>query len=187
MKFKILVVVDMQNDFITGALKNDDAVKIVPNVVKKITEYLDENNIVFVTQDTHYDETYMNSPEGKNLPIPHCIKGSDGWKLEKSIDELLHSKEGMVVNFIEKQNFWSDSLATEIKQLSMTAINIMDVEIELIGICTDICVISNAFLLRGVLPDYIKITVDSSCCAGLTPDKHNNALEMMSGCGMEII
>ena len=176
MSKKLLIVVDMQNDFTTGALRNEDAIAIIPNVVNKVKEAVAEGTDVIFTRDTHTDE-YMNTEEGRNLPVPHCIEGSEGWEL---IDELKPFASS-AAHVIDKVTFGSstlgDILAKEYADAS---------EVELIGICTDICVISNALLTKAFLPN-VHVKVDASCCAGVTPDSHNTALDAMRACHVEVI
>lgn len=170
---KILVVVDMQNDFIDAALGTPEAVAIVDAVKEKIGSYPAED--VIATMDTH-GENYMESQEGQNLPVMHCIKGTDGWKIRPDIAELL---EGAKI--YEKPTFGSTALAADLKALSETE----EIELELIGLCTDICVVSNALLLKAAMPE-VKISVDASCCAGVTPQKHLAALETMRSCQVNV-
>lgn len=170
---KILVVVDMQNDFIDAALGTPEAVAIVDAVKEKIGSYPVED--VIATMDTH-GENYMESQEGRNLPVMHCIKGTDGWKIRPDIAELL---EGAKI--YEKPTFGSTALAADLKALSETE----EIELELIGLCTDICVVSNALLLKASMPE-VKISVDASCCAGVTPQKHLAALETMRSCQVNV-
>lgn len=170
---KILVVVDMQNDFIDAALGTPEAVAIVDAVKEKIGSYPAED--VIATMDTH-GENYMESQEGRNLPVMHCIKGTDGWKIRPDIAELL---EGAKI--YEKPTFGSTALAADLKALSETE----EIELELIGLCTDICVVSNALLLKAAMPE-VKISVDASCCAGVTPQKHLAALETMRSCQVNV-
>ena len=171
---KILIVVDMQNDFIDAALGTKEAVSIVERVKDKIRSYPSEN--VIATMDTH-GENYMETQEGKNLPVPHCIKGSEGWQLRTDIARLLKG-----ARIYEKPSFGSLALATDLRALSEEE----ELEIELIGLCTDICVVSNALLLKAFLPE-VPITVDAACCAGVTPEKHQAALETMRSCQIRII
>lgn len=171
---KILVVVDMQNDFINGSLGTSEAENIVDNVVKKINEYNSEN--IYVTRDTH-TEDYLNTNEGRHLPVIHCIKNSKGWQLNEKIET---ATEGAVV--IDKTTFASVELADLLKAEN----NKEALEIELVGLCTDICVISNALLLKTFMPE-VSIKVDSSCCAGVTPDSHKMALETMKMCQIDVI
>ncbi len=172
---KILVVVDMQKDFVDGALGTAEAVAIVPNVVKKINEF---DGDIFVTYDTHF-ENYMDTSEGKNLPVPHCIKGTDGWKLDSNVYEALSKKE---YTEVEKLTFGSTALPELIKN----QVGEEEFTIELIGLCTDICVVSNALILKANFPE-IDIMVDKTCCAGVTPASHDAALTTMQMCQIKII
>jgi nicotinamidase-related amidase len=169
---KILIVVDMQNDFIDGALGTKEAVVIVPAVIDKIKSYPQEN--VYATRDTH-PENYLETQEGKYLPVPHCIKGTEGWEIRKEIADLILSE-----HVFDKPTFGSVKLAEEMSRLAETG----PIEIELIGLCTDICVVSNALLLKAYLPE-VKISVDPKCCAGVTPEKHEAALETMRSCQIQ--
>ena len=171
---KILIVVDMQNDFVTGTLGSAEACAIVPAIKEKIEQYEDTDNLIFFTRDTHFDD-YMNTLEGQKLPVPHCIMNTEGWEI---IDELsLHS------HFcINKETFGFDNWDTIFFEEGVTDIE----EIELCGVCTDICVISNALAIRMLFPN-TKITVDAKCCAGVTPEKHDAALEVMKSCQIDVI
>lgn len=169
-----LVVVDMQNDFVDGALGSAEAVAIVPNVVDKIKNFEGE---IFVTLDTHFDN-YMETAEGKKLPVPHCIKGTTGWELNPEVAKALEGKKHTVV---EKLTFGSVNLP---KLMGETAGG-EDFSVELMGLCTDICVVSNALLLKAHYPEN-NISVDASCCAGVTPKSHDEALATMGMCQIEI-
>lgn len=184
MKSKILVVVDMQNDFVTGALRNEEAIKIIPNVVKKIDQALknDDVNLIF-TKDFHEDEDYLETEEGKNLPIKHCINGTEGMNIIPEIMALFGNKEYSYTTF-HKNTFGCISLGNSLKYLNENTEPIT--EVELIGVCTDICVISNALLIKAFLPN-AHIIVDASCCAGVTPENHKTALDAMRACQIEII
>ncbi len=171
---KVLVVVDMQNDFISGSLGSSEAENIVDDVVEKIRSYDIKN--VYVTRDTH-TEDYLNTNEGRHLPVIHCIKNSKGWQLNDKIEE---ASKGAVV--IDKTTFASVELAGMLKAEN----NKEALEIELVGLCTDICVISNALILKALMPE-VNIKVDSKCCAGVTPDSHKMALETMKMCQIDII
>ncbi len=171
---KVLIVVDMQKDFVDGALGTKEAVAIVDKVVTKITEF---DGDIFATYDTHC-ENYMDTQEGKKLPVPHCIQGTEGWELDKKVQAALDAK-GFTA--ICKPTFGSVDLIEEIRQYDMT-----NTEILMIGLCTDICVVSNALLLKASFPE-MNITVDASCCAGVTPQKHLAALETMSSCQIDVI
>ena len=170
---KILIVIDMQNDFIDAALGTKEALSIVYAVKKKSLSYPADNNIA--TMDTHF-ENYMETQEGKYLPVPHCIKGTDGWKIRPEIADLLAGAK-----VYEKPTFGSTALANDLKTLSEKE----EIELELIGLCTDICVVSNALLLKAFMPE-VKISVDAACCAGVTPEKHLAALETMRSCQIQI-
>lgn len=172
---KYLVVVDMQKDFVDGALGTKEACAIVPAAVEKIKRFDGE---IFATFDTHFDN-YMETAEGKKLPIPHCIKGTDGWQLNKDISVALAEKKFTPV---EKYTFGSVKLSEIIK----TAADGDEFTVELIGLCTDICVISNALLLKASFPD-AAIAVEEKCCAGVTPEKHDAAIEIMKSCQIDII
>lgn len=172
---KILVVVDIQNDFVDGALGTPEAQAIIDNAADKIKNF---DGDIFVTYDTHY-ENYMDTLEGKKLPVPHCIKGTDGWQLNAKIADALNDKKYKTV---EKLTFGS----VELPELVKEAIGDETAEVTLIGLCTDICVVSNALLLKANFLDS-EITVDSSCCAGVTPETHTAALETMRCCQINII
>ncbi len=164
----ILLVIDMQNDFIDGALGTPEAVAIVPKVREKIRSF---DGTVLFTRDTH-GENYMETQEGKNLPVPHCIRGTDGWQIRPELEEL------RVTEPIDKGTFGSDELGKILRDLNdEDPIGIITV----IGLCTDICVISNALLAKAFLPE-VPIEVDASCCAGVTPEFHENALKAMASC-----
>lgn len=170
---KVLVVVDMQNDFIIGSLGTKEAENIVDNVVKKINEYDKEN--IYATRDTH-TEDYLNTSEGRHLPVIHCVRNTKGWELDKKIEEALSN-----VVVVDKTTFGSVELAEMLKSEN----NKEAIEIELVGLCTDICVVSNALLFKAYMPE-VNISVDSKCCAGVTVDSHNAALETMRMCQIEV-
>lgn len=169
---KILIVIDMQRDFIDGALGTAEARAIVPAVIEKIKGYAPED--VFATRDTHGEE-YLNTQEGRYLPVKHCIRGTAGWELDAEIAALIPKD-----HIFDKGTFASTELAAAVKELAARE----GVELELIGICTDICVVSNALLLKALLPE-VKISVDSACCAGVTPEKHAAALETLRSCQIQ--
>ena len=170
---KVLVVIDMQNDFIDGALGTPEACAIVPAVVDKIRNF---DGLVLATRDTHGAD-YLNTQEGRNLPVEHCIKGTKGWELNPEISALI--KEAP----IDKPTFGSCELGMRIKELAEHE-NIEN--ITLIGVCTDICVISNAMIIKAFLPE-VPVTVVKDCCAGVTPESHLRALEAMRSCQIEIV
>ena len=172
---QILIVVDIQKDFVDGALGTAEAVAIVDRAAKKIKAF---NGEIFVTFDTHF-ENYMQTAEGGKLPVPHCIKGTDGWELNQSIAKSLEGKD---FTKVEKLTFGS----TELPDLVRKAVGDEDFDITLIGLCTDICVVSNALILKANFPEK-EIYVDATCCAGVTPETHNAALTTMKMCQINII
>lgn len=169
---KLLAVIDMQNDFIDGTLGTEEAVKIVGRVADKISSMRKNGAEIVFTRDTHGAD-YLSTNEGKKLPVKHCIRDTYGWEISDKLD-CADSK------IIDKPSFGSLELAEYAASLDK-----LD-EIVLVGLCTDICVISNAMLLKAKLPE-TKITVDSDCCAGVTPESHKNALEAMKMCQIDII
>ena len=171
---KILIVIDMQNDFIDGALGTAEVVAIVPKVKDKIRAYVPED--IIVTMDTH-EADYMQTQEGRNLPVEHCIRGTKGWELREDIAELLAD-----ATVYEKPTFGSMQLAEDLAALSRQE----EIELELVGLCTDICVVSNALLLKAAMPE-VRVTVDASCCAGVTPQLHEAALNTMRSCQIGVV
>lgn len=169
----ILMVIDMQNDFIDGALGTKEAVSIVPNVRKKIEEF---DGKVFFTRDTHFDN-YLETQEGRNLPIKHCIKNTHGWQIREELDELRKTEA------IDKVTFGSSDLGKILLDLDKEE---TIKSITFVGLCTDICVISNVMIAKAFLPE-AKIIVDSSCCAGVSPQTHDQALEAMKVVQVEVI
>lgn len=172
---KILIVVDMQKDFVDGSLGTKEAVAITDNVAKKIQDFEGE---IFVTYDTHFED-YLNTAEGRKLPVEHCVKGTEGWELNNKVADALKNKKYKVV---EKNTFGSINMP----QLIKDTVGGEEFSIELIGLCTDICVVSNALVLKASFPE-ISISVDASCCAGVTPDTHNSALSVMKMCQIDIV
>lgn len=174
---KTLIVIDMQKDFIDGALGTAEAVAIVPQVRKKIEEYKSRGDEIIFTRDTH-TEDYLNTNEGKNLPVIHCVEGTDGWKIPEDIDipECEH---------INKPSFGWDAWDTVVTEDGSFHDRNFD-EIEIIGLCTDICVVSNALILKALYPE-INISVDPACCAGVTPASHEAALTTMKMCQINVI
>lgn len=166
----LLIVVDMQNDFIDGALGSPEAAAIVP-YVKSLIEGFDGR--VLFTRDTHFDD-YMETQEGKNLPVPHCIKGTAGWQIRSELDALRKTEP------IDKITFGSRELAERLR-------NENDIDsITFVGLCTDICVISNVMLVKAFCPE-IPLTVDAKGCAGVTPESHRNALAAMKMCQVRVV
>lgn len=166
---KTLIVIDMQNDFIDGSLGTKEAQAIVPNVKKKIEEYEARGDAIVFTRDTHQSD-YLNTNEGKHLPVEHCIEGTYGWEISNELNPT------SFYPIVDKPTFgnlnWKTFFDFE--------------EIELVGLCTDICVVSNALILKAMYPE-INITVDASCCAGVTPESHKAALTTMKMCQINVI
>lgn len=185
---KILVVVDMQVDFVTGALGNDYAAAIVPNIVDKLKNIDKSNTLVLFTKDTHYDN-YFDTLEGKMLPVKHCIENTPGWGIVKEVSRVvdrgegyMHYSSGNIINSrIYKNTFGSDTL----RDFLIERCDCIE-EIEFCGVCTDICVVSNALMARQALPN-TRIVVDANCCASITPYKHKAALEVMKSCQIEVM
>ena len=168
----ILIVVDMQNDFIDGALGTKEAVAIVPGVKEKIKNF---DGVVLFTRDIH-ETYYLDTQEGQKLPVPHCIRDTEGWQIRSELDALRKTEP------IDKETFGSTDLAGDLVAMNE------DDEIEsitFVGLCTDICVISNALLTKASLPE-VPIIVDAKCCAGVTPESHENALKAMEVCQIQI-
>lgn len=181
---KILIMIDMQNDFLTGVLGNQQTAAVVPAVCEKVKRYLAENKAPLIyTMDTHA-ENYLSTQEGRNLPVTHCIRGSYGWQLDDSLKAITDGQPDRTVK-IEKVTFGAETLPRCVKDISLKYGGEIE-EIELVGVCTDICVISNAMLLKAFFPETL-ITVDSKCCAGVTPQSHQNALEAMKMCHIRVI
>lgn len=175
MKKKILIIVDVQNDFVSGALGTKEAENMLLDLINKAQNFTGE---ILMTKDTHFDD-YMNTQEGKNLPVPHCIKGTKGWDFPDELDEVVKNKQ---IKVYEKQAFGSVQLAEDLKrQYEADELE----SVELVGICTDICVVSNALLLKANMPE-LPVFVDADCCAGVTPEKHKEALSVMESCQITV-
>lgn len=170
----LLLVIDMQNDFIDGALGTEEAQAIVPAVLKRVREF--EGDILY-TRDTHF-ETYLETQEGKNLPVPHCIKGTPGWELQPELKKLSETMDSPI---LDKLTFGSRELPGFLEEHYPEGL----ASVELIGLCTDICVISNAMLLKAFFPE-LPVSVTASCCAGVTPQSHENALNAMKMCQITV-
>ncbi|MBO4806297.1 MAG: cysteine hydrolase [Paludibacteraceae bacterium] len=169
---KCLIVIDMQNDFVTGTLANKAAEAIIPLIKEKVEAYKAEGNAVWFTRDTHQRDKYAESQEGRKLPIEHCIKGTWGWQI---VNDLKPSRKQTKI--IDKPTFgWNKWKKTKLKSFQ---------EVELVGTCTDICVISNALAIKAAFPE-LTVRVDGKCCAGLTEEKHKAALEVMKSCQVEV-
>lgn len=172
---RYLIVVDMQKDFVNGALGTKEAEAIVPAVLEKVHSF--DGDIIF-TKDTHFED-YMSTSEGRQLPVEHCIKGTDGWRLIEELEKYCAANGNAVY---EKITFGCKELALDMYEKSEAE---QIASIELIGLCTDICVVSNALLLKAFLPE-VEISVDAKCCAGVTPQAHQAALQTMASCQIRI-
>jgi nicotinamidase-related amidase len=172
---KVLIVVDIQNDFVDGSLGSEQAQSIIPNVKAKIEEYSKRGDQIIFTRDTH-QTNYLETQEGKILPVEHCMAGTDGWNVYNELDK---NCAGCV--YIDKPTFgwpyWGETLGSIISEIN---------EIEICGLCTDICVVSNALIIKAHFPE-IKVTVDAGCCAGVTNKSHKAALLTMKMCQVNVI
>jgi nicotinamidase-related amidase len=169
---KALIVIDMQNDFVTGALGTEEAQEMLPNLVAKLEDAVAKNSYdIIFTQDTH-KEDYLETQEGKFLPVEHCIKGSEGWEIVPELQKFIPYSRVVV----EKKAFGSTRLPSLLKPYD---------EVEFVGVCTDICVVSNALLLKAFYPEQL-VSVDADCCAGTTPENHQKALDVMKLCQCKI-
>lgn len=168
---KCLVVIDVQNDFVSGSLGSPEAVEMLPRLLEKIRGF---EGAILMTQDTHGDD-YPDTQEGRMLPVMHCVRGTDGWRFPEEVEAL---RESLGARVYEKSAFGSTRLVVDLKRL-------YDEEelesVELVGLCTDICVISNALMIKSAMPE-LPVYVDPACCAGVTPEKHVAALEVMRSC-----
>jgi nicotinamidase-related amidase len=177
---KITIVVDMQNDFLTGSLANPDAVSIIPSVLDQIKN----SDYVIYTRDTH-DENYLETQEGKNLPVPHCVEGTHGWQIVDELDpqNITDIKMWHIVN---KPTFGDVNIWMDMYFADLVNWNGEGVEVTFCGTCTDICVVSNAMIVKSLYPELV-VNVKADACAGLTPEKHKAALDVMSSCQINII
>ena len=170
---KILIVIDMQNDFLQGALRNEEAIKIIPAVIQRIKEYQAENKLIIATRDTH-EKDYLSTQEGKNLPVTHCVKNTEGW-------QICNELKPYAKTVIDKPTFGSLELPKLLKFFNKPI-----EKIELCGLCTDICVISNAMILKAAFLE-TPIAIHSTCCAGVRNESHQTALNAMKAVQIEII
>ena len=170
---KALIIIDMQNDFVHGVLGTDEARAMLPRLVKKLEAIVAEGAVDLIfTQDTHADN-YLDTQEGKNLPVPHCLKKSDGWQIVPELQAFTPRAKAV----IEKKAFGSTRLPSLLKPYEV---------VEFAGVCTDICIISNALLIKAFYPEQ-RIQIDAACCAGSTPEAHQKALDVMRNCQCRII
>lgn len=173
---KLLVVIDVQNDFVTDALRNEETINKLPNVVEAVKNARADGVDIWFTRDTHH-ENYMDSQEGKNLPVPHCLMGTKGWDI---VDDLKPFADAAGVKIFDKPTFGSTALGVEVASHPDLK------EVTLVGYCTDICVVSNALLIKAFCPE-LKVKVIEKACAGVTPEKHAAALETMKSCQIEVV
>lgn len=173
---KALVVIDMQNDFITGSLGTPEAVSIVPNVKKKVEEAVTNGDIIVYTRDTHFGR-YLESKEGQKLPVEHCIRNTDGWQIHPDVLPPAGYQKTFTLN---KYTFGSQELPMSLEGI----VNLN--EIEVVGLCTDICVVSNALILKANFYNTAEVSVDAACCAGVTPESHEAALKTMEMCQINV-
>lgn len=172
---KCLVVIDVQNDFVSGSLGTPEAQAMLPRLEEKLRGF---EGCVWMTLDTHGAD-YMDTQEGKHLPVPHCVRETEGWQLAEELGKLA---ESLGAGIVEKPTFGSEELVASLKALYEAG----ELEsIELVGLCTDICVVSNALMLKAAMPE-LPMSVDSACCAGVTPQKHEAALEVMRSCQIAV-
>jgi len=181
---KILIIVDMQRDFIDGALGTPEAVAITANVVARIAS--SQNELILFTQDTH-GEDYLSTPEGKKLPVIHCIEGTDGWQIDSTIKAAWESHPNTIIDSSLNQNTFTKPVFGSVDLVSYLKSKQSEIEsIEILGLCTDICVVSNAIMIKNTLP-HIDISVNAACCAGVTPQSHQEALNTMKMCQIDIL
>ena len=182
----VLCVIDVQNDFITGSLANEEAQKKVPNIVEKINSMTPENcDHIFVTMDTH-NEDYLKTKEGEKLPFVHCVKDTEGWQLAPTVAEAIKNaeKRGVPVRVFKKPTFGSVAMGVMTALLTRDGIKR---RFEFVGFCTDICVVSNALMVKANVYENCEVDVIENCCAGVTPESHEAALTTMKMCQINII
>ena len=181
---KVLIVVDMQNDFITGALGTAEAASIVGNVIKRIESSAGE--LILFTKDTHQDD-YLSTPEGKKLPVPHCITGTEGWQINDAVFNAWRNNSNTIKLSALPDNTFTKPVFGSVELVDFLKSRMADItEVEILGLCTDICVISNAIMIKNAMPD-IPISVNAACCAGVTPQSHAEALNVMKMCHIDVL
>jgi nicotinamidase-related amidase len=177
---KITIVIDMQNDFLTGSLANPDAVSIIPSVLDQIKN----SDYIMYTRDTH-GENYLNTQEGKKLPVPHCVEDTRGWQIVDELDPN-NIEDIKMWHIVNKPTFGDVNIWMDMYFADLVNWNGEDVEVTFCGTCTDICVVSNAMIVKSLYPELV-VNVKADACAGLTPEKHKAALDVMSSCQINII
>ena len=184
----VIICVDLQNDFIDGSLGSAEGQAIVPRVVEKLKNIDVANTLVLFTKDTHQNN-YLETFEGKNLPVEHCIENTPGWSINKEISSVIDNMEGALTyssRTIKHSRVYKNTFgSTDLMHFFEKHKDEID-EVEFVGLCTDICVISNVLMARMIMPDKV-ITVDASCCAGVTPERHLSALEVMKSCQINVV
>ena len=181
---KILIVIDMQKDFIDGALGTPEAVGIVDKVIERVKNSTGE--LILFTKDTH-GEDYLNTTEGKKLPVPHCIEGTDGWQINEAILDAWRNNPNTIKLSELPENTFNKPVFGSTRLVEFLVSRAVDItEIELLGVCTDICVVSNAIMIKNTLPD-VPISVNAACCAGVTPQSHTEALNVMKMCQIDVV
>lgn len=172
---KYLIIIDVQNDFVSGSLGTAEAREMLPKLLRKAKEFQGK---ILMTKDTH-GEDYLQTQEGKNLPVPHCAAGTERWEFPEELEKIRRERQAKIY---EKSCFGSRELAEDIRRLyEEGAVD----SVELVGLCTDICVVSNALMIKAAAPE-LPVYVDASCCAGVTPGKHAAALEVMESCQIKV-
>ena len=181
---KVLIVVDMQTDFISGALGTKEAAAIVSNVIKRIEN--SDGELILFTQDTHYED-YLNTPEGKKLPVVHCIEGTEGWEIDAAIMSAWRNNKNTIRIAELHENTFAKSVFGSVDLVEFLKSREKEIEeIEILGVCTDICVVSNAIMIKNTMPD-VRLSVNAECCAGVTPESHNEALSVMRMCQVDVL
>ncbi|MCL2852174.1 MAG: cysteine hydrolase [Defluviitaleaceae bacterium] len=182
--YKVLIIVDMQKDFIDGALGTAEAAAIVDGVVRRVTK--SDGEMILFTQDTHHDD-YLQTPEGKKLPVPHCIEGSDGWRIDQRIVDAWRNNTNTITASELCDNTFTKPVFGSVRLVEFLSARRKEIDgIELLGLCTDICVVSNAIMLKNNLPE-VAVSVNEACCAGVTPASHSEAINTMRMCHIDIV
>lgn len=172
---RYLIIIDVQNDFVSGPLGTAEAQQMLPRLLEKAAGF---DGKILMTKDSHSDD-YLQTQEGRLLPVPHCIVGTEGWEFPESLEKIRKEKEAEVY---QKSCFGCEPLVEDLKKLDRAG---QLESVELVGICTDICVVSNALMIKSALPE-LPVSVDASCCAGVTREKHEAALEVMRSCQIQV-
>ena len=181
---KVLIVVDMQKDFIEGALGTPEAVGMVPKVVNRIAN--SKGELILFTRDTHAED-YLNTSEGRKLPAPHCIEGTEGWQINDAIWNAWRENKDTIIEASLDENTFNKPVFGSLELVNFLKSKENEItEIEILGVCTDICVISNTIMIKNTMPE-TKISVNANCCAGVTPKSHEEAINTMQMCQIDVI